>query len=82
MAHGSNDWHSSKDYKNIKRAVSEKISSDIPVMPLKFSKVFDNIFEYKKSIKQLMDESPLAKYNYKEVAKQFDDIYKLIEVKK
>jgi hypothetical protein len=45
MAHGSNDWHSSKDYKNIKRAVSEKISSDIPVMPLKFSKVFDNIFE-------------------------------------
>jgi hypothetical protein len=39
MAHGSNDWHSSKDYKNIKRAVSEKISSDIPVMPLKFSKV-------------------------------------------
>jgi hypothetical protein len=29
-----------------------------------------------------MDESPLAKYNYKEVAKQFDDIYKLIEVKK
>jgi hypothetical protein len=38
-----------------------------------------NIFEYKKSIKQLMDESPLAKYNYKEVAKQFDDIYKLIE---
>jgi hypothetical protein len=34
------------------------------------------------TIKQLMDESPLAKYNYKEVAKQFDDIYKLIEVKK
>jgi superfamily II DNA or RNA helicase len=47
-------------------------------MPLKFSKVFDNIFEYKKSIKQLMDESPLAKYNYKEVAKQFDDIYYIL----
>jgi hypothetical protein len=43
MAHGSNDWHSSEDYKNIKQAVSEKISSDIPVMPLKFSKVFDKI---------------------------------------
>ncbi|CAB5508129.1 hypothetical protein AZO1586I_2404 [Bathymodiolus thermophilus thioautotrophic gill symbiont] len=80
MAHGSNDWHNGEDYKNIKLAVSEKISSDIPVMPLKFSKAFDNIFEHKKSIKQLMDESPLAKYNYKEVAKQFDDIYKLIGV--
>jgi hypothetical protein len=26
MAHGSNDWHNGEDYKNIKLAVSEKIS--------------------------------------------------------
>jgi sirohydrochlorin ferrochelatase len=32
MAHGSNDWHSSEDYKNIKRAVSEKISSDMQLL--------------------------------------------------
>ena len=80
MANGSNDWYNSEDYKNISRAVFEKISEDVPVLPLKFSKAFDNIFERKKSINQLMDESPLAKYSYKEVAKQFDEIYNLMGI--
>ena len=80
MSNGSNDWHNSEDYKNIKLAVSEKISADIPVIPLKFSKAFDNIFEQKKSIMQLMDENPLAKYSYKEVANQFNEIYKVMGI--
>ena len=80
MSNGSNDWHNSEDYKNIKLAVSEKISVDIPVITLKFSKAFDNIFEQKKSIMQLMDENPLAKYSYKEVANQFNEIYKVMGI--
>jgi hypothetical protein len=49
------------------------------VLQLKFSTVFDTIFEQEKSIKQIMGESWLATYQYKEVAKQFDEIYSLID---
>ncbi|MBU2969836.1 hypothetical protein KO527_10805 [Pseudoalteromonas sp. C2R02] len=48
-------------------------------MPLKYSAVFDVIFEQEKSISQLMDESGLAKYQYKEVNEQFNEIYQLID---
>jgi cellulose biosynthesis protein BcsQ len=74
------DWIQSADYKNICTAVHEKFGEEIKVLPLKFSKVFDNIFEEQKSITQMMAMSPLAKYNYREVAEQFEDIYKAIGV--
>ncbi|MBE0371645.1 hypothetical protein PFLA_a2429 [Pseudoalteromonas flavipulchra NCIMB 2033 = ATCC BAA-314] len=48
------------------------------MLPLKFSKVFDEIFKSKKSISQLQAASPLAKFQYREVSKQFDAIYSLI----
>lgn len=73
------DWAESIDAKNIKAAVHEKIGNFIPVLPLKFSTVFDLIFEEEKSIQQLMQVSGLAKYQYQEVANQFDNIYKLID---
>lgn len=74
------DWRKSDDFKNIEKAVRERIGEGIPVLPLKFSKVFDNIFEEQKSIKQLMADNPLAKFNYREVDKQFDEIYNLIGI--
>lgn len=80
MPNGSTDWYNVKDYENIANAVTDKISADIPVTPLKFSKAFDNIFERKKSIKQLMQENALAKYSYKEVAQQFEVLYKLMGI--
>lgn len=73
------DWAESIDAKNIQAAVHEKIGDFIPVLPLKFSTVFDLIFEEEKSIQQLMQLSGLAKYQYQEVANQFDNIYKLID---
>lgn len=69
------DWRQSEDYKNIATAVQQKFGEDIPVLPLKFSKVFDSIFENQQSIRQMMAGNALAKYNYREVANQFDDIY-------
>lgn len=74
------DWTHSEDFKNIERSIKGKIRQEIPVLPLKFSKVFDNIFEEQKSIKQLMAASALAKHSYKDVAKQFDAIYELIGI--
>lgn len=76
----SNDWRKCEDYKNIANAVAQKIDTNIPVVPLKFSKVFDNIFEQKKSIRQLMQLNPLANYSYKDVANQFNNLYKLLEI--
>lgn len=76
----TNDWTQSEDFKNIESAVRSKFGSDIPVLPLKFSKVFDNIFEEQKSIKQMMNATGLAKHTYKDVAKQFDEIYKVIGI--
>jgi len=74
------DWTQSEDFKNIQKGVMTKFGEDIPVLPLKFSKVFDNIFEEQKSIKQLMDNNSLASYSYRDVAKQFQDIYNLIGI--
>jgi hypothetical protein len=50
-------------------------------LPLKYSSVFDTIFEQEKSISQLMQVSWLANYQYREVNKQFNDIYHLIDTK-
>jgi cellulose biosynthesis protein BcsQ len=72
------DWSQSVDYKNIRDAVHNKFGVQLHVLPLKFSKVFDNIFEEQKSIQQMVQSGGLAKYNYREVAQQFEDIYKAI----
>ena len=72
-------WKGSADFKNIQSAVHKRVSADIPVLPLKFSAVFDGIFEQEKSIQQIMSGSWLATYQYKEVANQFKEIYSLID---
>lgn len=74
------DWKESEDFKNIQNAVHTKVGEGIPVLPLKFSKVFDNIFEEQKSIQQLMEGNALASYSYRDVAKQFEAIYNLIGI--
>ena len=74
------DWTQSEDFRNVENAVRSKVGSNIPVLPLKFSKVFDNIFEEQKSIAQLMESNALASYSYRGVAKQFDAIYNLIGI--
>lgn len=76
----NDDWTQSANFRNIERAVKDKVGNDIPVLPLKFSRAFDNIFEEQKSIRQLMETNPLASYSYREVAKQFDAIYNLIGI--
>ena len=74
------NWKESEDFKNIEKALKTKVGEGIPILPLKFSKAFDNIFEEQKSIKQLMENNPLAKFNYREVNKQFDELYNLIGI--
>ncbi len=75
----SDDWRESIDFKNISTSVNAKFPK-IKVLPLKFSKVFDNIFEQEKSIRQIMETNPLSAFSYREVAGQFDDIYKALGI--
>ncbi len=71
-------WHNCTSFKNIANAVHEKIGEDILVLPLKFSKAFDTMFDDRKSVIQLMESSALAKYQYQEVANQLQAIYSVI----
>ena len=73
------DWRKSRDDQNVAEAVSSSINFDMPVLPLKFSKAFDAIFEKEQSIQQIMDNDPLAAYAYRDVSAQFDEIYKAID---
>ncbi|GAA6168458.1 ParA family protein [Sessilibacter corallicola] len=72
------DWYQSREYLNVKNQVHH-YAGDLPVIPLKYSKVFNTIFEQEMSIRQIMNSDPLAKHNFKQVAEQFDEIYKHIE---
>lgn len=72
------DWRQSRDFQNIEAAVKEA-GFDIPVVPLKFSKVYDVIFEKEMSIAQLRKANALESYTYREPAAQFDEIYNHID---
>ena len=69
------DWRESEDFKNIARIVWSTTKEEIPIFPLKFSKVFDTIFEREKSIAQLMESDVLLRYAYREVNEQFQAIF-------
>jgi len=73
------DWKNYADFKNIESLIKATIDFDVPVLPLKYSKAFDLIFEKEQSIHQLMQNNPLAKYAYKQVNQQFNDLYSLID---
>ena len=73
------DWGGCEDAKNIKEVVDHAIGQGTPVLPLKFSRVFDTIFEQERSIRQMMEEDALARYTYRDVAAQFDALISYLE---
>lgn len=74
----TDDWTESEEFINVKNQTLHHLG-EIPILPLKQSKVFNAIFEQEKSIKQIMAVDPLARYNYRDVAKQFEEIYNFID---
>ncbi len=50
-------WSKCEDMKNIEDAVHSQISLNIPILPLKYSSMFNTIFEQEKPISQLMQAS-------------------------
>lgn len=71
-------WRESEDYKAVLQAV-ESLREDIgyspTVIPLKFSEVFETVLDECVSVKSLSEKSGLAKYTYRELVEQFDELY-------
>ncbi len=74
------DWQQSNDYQNVAAAVKETFGGDIPVLPLKYSEVFDTIFDRNQSITQICDAGmALERYAYRVVREQFQKIFDHID---
>lgn len=73
------DWKQCADFRNIQAQLQASLDFTIDILPLKQSKVFDDIFEFEQSIQQIMDSNPLRKFNYRAVSAQFDEIYNHID---
>jgi cellulose biosynthesis protein BcsQ len=74
------DWEQALDFIEVKDIVSKELDFKIEFLPLKKSRAFDDIFESKKSISQIMKTNALKKYSYAEVNQQFEAIYKLLKL--
>ena len=53
---------------------------DVPVLELKTSKFFDNIFKERRSLRAVVADGGLKRYNYGKVSEQFDKIIEHIGV--
>ena len=72
----ANKTESKEDFETIQEAIKQ--IGDYPVFEIKKSRALPNLYTEKKSIKQLMEESPLLRYSYRKVSKQFDDLIKYL----
>jgi len=75
------DWAESKDCTNVRDTLSGLLEKEYPVFPLKYSKVFDVIFDKEKSIRQMVDGGGIDAYTYRMIAWQFDKIYQYLDSK-
>ncbi len=72
------DWLKSRAFLNIEGKVNGA-GFDVPVLPLRFSKIFDHIFEQEKSISHICDATALGRYTYRDIKEQFHEIYCCID---
>lgn len=74
------DWSKCKDFKEIKEIVDDATSGDIKVIPLKYSKGYENIIKSETSLNNL-SKIAFGGHAYKIPAKQFNTLYKELGVK-
>ena len=71
-------WATCEQYRYVVEFLSAS-GIQLPILPLKKSKVFDTISKRKLSIAQLCDESKLAAHSYADVNAQFERIFHYID---
>lgn len=75
-------WTQSEDFKCVNEAVSslkEELGYMPHVLPLKISDVFETVLGECVSVHQLAEKTGLAKYTYRELLEQIEDIYEEVE---
>jgi len=65
----ANKTEAKGDLETVTNAIKQ--IGDYPIFEIKKSRALPNIYTAKKSIKKIMDESPLLKHSYKKVSYQF-----------
>jgi len=73
------DWTSSRDFLQIERDIRANIDRAYPILPLKFSKGFDTIFDREMSLRRITETDPLLAHSFRDVTRQFDAIYTYID---
>ena len=73
------DWTDSRDCKNIHEYIKARTGLDLPIVPLKFSKAYDRIFEDDCSLSDITANNPLLRHAFKEVADQFQVLIKTVK---
>jgi len=64
------------DFLDISQAIKQFY--DFPVLELKQSRVFSNLFQEKKSIRDIVKQGGLKAYSYRIINEQFDELLKTI----
>ena len=64
------------DFSDISQAIKQFY--DFPVLELKQSRVFSNLFQEKKSIRDIVKQGGLKAYSYRIINEQFDELLKTI----
>lgn len=73
------NWKKSADFKEVTSTLSGLLDRTYPATPLKFSKGFDAIFDRELSLRDLVNAGGIDAYTYRQVADQFDDLYRMLE---
>lgn len=73
------DWRKSRDFLQIEQDIRANVETEYPILPLKFSKGFDTIFDREMSLKRITETDPLLAHSFRDVTRQFDAIYAHID---
>lgn len=76
------NWEDSYEYGMIRKLLHEQLPEpfhELPMFPIKHTKVFKAIEKNKQSISEMMESSPLLKYNYQEIHDQLHRIMEAIQ---
>ncbi len=72
----ANKTETKEDLETVINAIKQ--IGEYPVFEIKKSRALPSIYIEKKSIEQIVKQSPLLKYNYRKVSEQFDELLKYL----
>lgn len=75
-------WEESYDYRMIRQLLNEQLPEqfhELPMLPVKLTKVFKAIERNRQSIPEMMESNHLLRYNYREINQQVNALMEAIQ---